>query len=93
MERRGLVDKQDTRKTLNEAIVFTGTCVDMCPVFERVRRARENNISPAEKNANGKYDRNLAVKAFSRPAAGQPPPLPSDVRPPGILQVCRHRYI
>ncbi|KAJ8100297.1 SAC3/GANP/Nin1/mts3/eIF-3 p25 family-domain-containing protein [Lipomyces tetrasporus] len=86
MERRGLVDKQDTRKTLNEAIVFTGTCVDMCPVFERVRRARENNISPAEKNANGKYDRNLAVKAFSRPAAGQPPPLPSDVRPPGILQ-------
>ncbi|KAK9351363.1 SAC3/GANP/Nin1/mts3/eIF-3 p25 family-domain-containing protein [Lipomyces doorenjongii] len=86
MERRGLVDKQDTRKTLNEAIVFTGTCMDMCPVFERVRRARENNISPAERNASGKYDRNLAVKAFSRPAAGQPPPLPSDVRPPGILQ-------
>ncbi|KAK9372019.1 SAC3/GANP/Nin1/mts3/eIF-3 p25 family-domain-containing protein [Lipomyces chichibuensis] len=86
MERRGLVDKQDTRKTLNEAIVFTGTCMDMCPVFERVRRTRENNISPAERNASGKYDRNLAVKAFSRPAAGQPPPLPSDVRPPGILQ-------
>ncbi|KAK9320247.1 SAC3/GANP/Nin1/mts3/eIF-3 p25 family-domain-containing protein [Lipomyces orientalis] len=86
MERRGLVDKQDTRKTLNEAIVFTGTCMDMCPVFERVRRARENNISPAEKNTSGKYDRNLVVKAFSRPAAGQPPPLPSDVRPPGILQ-------
>ncbi|KAK9235986.1 SAC3/GANP/Nin1/mts3/eIF-3 p25 family-domain-containing protein [Lipomyces kononenkoae] len=86
MERRGLVDKQDTRKTLNEAIVFTGTCMDMCPVFERVRRARENNMSPIEKNASGKYDRNLVVKAFSRPAAGQPPPLPSDVRPPGILQ-------
>jgi hypothetical protein len=29
--------------------------------------------------------RELSVKAFSRPAAGQPPPLPSDVRPPHIL--------
>lgn len=32
------------------------------------------------------------MKAFSRPAAGQPPPLPSDVRPPKVL-VSTLRYL
>ncbi|KAK9456050.1 SAC3/GANP/Nin1/mts3/eIF-3 p25 family-domain-containing protein [Dipodascopsis uninucleata] len=86
MENRGLVDKQDVRKTLDQAIKFTGSCTDMCPVFERVRRTFENNVAPWERNASGKIDRGLAIKAFSRPAAGQPPPLPSDVRPPAVLQ-------
>ncbi|KAK9480940.1 SAC3/GANP/Nin1/mts3/eIF-3 p25 family-domain-containing protein [Lipomyces japonicus] len=86
MEKRGLVDRPDAQKNLNEAIEFRGTCFDMCPVFERVRRSFENNVAIQEKGPNGKIDRQLAVKAFSRPAAGQPPPLPSDVRPPGILQ-------
>ena len=35
MERKGLVDKADFAKDLNEAITFQGTCEDMCPVFER----------------------------------------------------------
>lgn len=35
----------------------------------------------------------MAVKAFSRPAAGQPPPLPSDVRPPRILVTTLHYLI
>lgn len=87
MEKRGLVDRQDTKKNLQDAIVFIGSCTDMCPTFERVRRTYENNFKHLEKDPNtGKVTRELAVKAFSRPAAGQPPPLPSDVRPPAMLQ-------
>ncbi|KAA8916781.1 hypothetical protein TRICI_001079 [Trichomonascus ciferrii] len=87
MEKRGLVDKQDAKKNLQDAIVFVGSCMDMCPTFERVRRTYENNFKQLEKDPNtGKVTRELAVKAFSRPAAGQPPPLPSDVRPPAVLK-------
>ena len=31
-------------KRLDEAITMVGTCVDMCPRFERYRRERENNL-------------------------------------------------
>lgn len=87
MEKLGLVDAENTSKTLNEAIAFQGTCVDMCPVFERVRRSLENNVNSLEKDpSTSKVSRAKAVKAFSRPAAGQPPPLPSEVRPPHVLK-------
>lgn len=87
MEELGLVDAENTTKDLHDAIVFRGTCTDMCPVFERIRRALENNVKSFEKDpATNKISRARAVKAFSRPAAGQPPPMPSDVRPPHILQ-------
>ncbi|KAK7207162.1 SAC3/GANP/Nin1/mts3/eIF-3 p25 family-domain-containing protein [Myxozyma melibiosi] len=86
MENRGLVDRPDTQKSLTDAINFVGTCMEMCPVFERVRRSAGNLVKSYERGADGNIDKNLAVKEFSRPAAGQPPPLPSDVRPPGILQ-------
>lgn len=86
MELAGLVDAENTRKDLNDAISFQGTCQDMCPVFERVRRALENNVKALERDpTTKKISRNRAVKAFSRPAAGQPPPLPSEVRPPHVL--------
>lgn len=86
MEQLGLVDAENTRKDLNDAIAFQGTCVDMCPIFERVRRALENNVKALEKDpTTNKIARDRAVKAFSRPAAGQPPPLPSEVRPPHVL--------
>lgn len=87
MEKLGLVDAENITKDLNDAIVFQGTCADMCPVFERVRRLLENNVKLLEKDPQtGKISRARAVKAFSRPAAGQPPPMPSDVRPPVVLQ-------
>ena len=87
MERLGLVDAENASKTLNEAIAFQGTCVDMCPVFERVRRSLENNVNSLEKDPlTNRVSRSKAVKAFSRPAAGQPPPLPSEVRPPHVLK-------
>lgn len=87
MEFLGLVDAENISKDLNDAISFQGSCLDMCPIFERVRRALENNVKALEKDpATGKISRSRAVKAFSRPAAGQPPPLPSEVRPPHILK-------
>ena len=86
MEQLGLVDAENTTKDLNDAIRFQGTCLDMCPTFERVRRALENNVKALEKDfSSQKISRARAVKAFSRPAAGQPPPMPSDVRPPHVL--------
>lgn len=86
MESFGLVDAENTRKDLNDAISFSGSCTDMCPIFERVRRSLENNVKNLEKDpTTQRIARERAVKAFSRPAAGQPPPLPSDVRPPHVL--------
>ncbi|KAF6065057.1 SAC3/GANP/Nin1/mts3/eIF-3 p25 family protein [Candida albicans] len=86
MEELGLVDAENVAKDLTEAISFSGSCLDMCPVFERVRRQLENNVKALEKDPiSNKISRERAVKAFSRPAAGQPPPLPSDVRPPHVL--------
>lgn len=59
----------------------------MCPVFERVRRQLENNVNILERDpSTNKITKEKAVKAFSRPAAGQPPPLPSEVRPPHVLK-------
>ncbi|KAK9458953.1 SAC3/GANP/Nin1/mts3/eIF-3 p25 family-domain-containing protein [Lipomyces oligophaga] len=86
MEKRGLVDSPDIRKNLEEAIVFVGTCTEKCPLFERVRRSAGNLVKSYEKGPDGLINKELAIKEFSRPAAGQPPPLPSDVRPPGVLQ-------
>lgn len=85
MEQRGLVDRLDTRKALSDAIVFIGTCQTMCPTFERIRRTYENDIKNLEREPDGTVSARRAVKAFSRPAAGQPPALPSDVRPPRVL--------
>ncbi|KAL6945255.1 hypothetical protein ACO0QE_002704 [Hanseniaspora vineae] len=84
MENKKLVDKAEESKDLSEAIVFQGTCLDMCPIFERTRRSLENNVSNLEK-VDGKISRERAIKAFARPAASAPPSLPSDVRPPHVL--------
>lgn len=87
MESLGLVDAENISKDLNDAISFQGSCLAMCPVFERVRRQLENNVKALEKDpVTNVISRDFAVKAFSRPAAGQPPPLPSEVRPPHVLK-------
>ncbi|SCW04172.1 LAFE_0H07668g1_1 [Lachancea fermentati] len=88
MEDKKLVDKADHAKDLNEAITFQGTCLDMCPIFERVRRSVENNVVGYEKDDpnSQRISRSKALKVFARPAAAAAPPLPSDVRPPHILQ-------
>ncbi|CCF56880.1 hypothetical protein KAFR_0B05840 [Kazachstania africana CBS 2517] len=87
MESKGLVDKADYAKDLNEAIIFQGTCQDMCPIFERSRRNVESSLFSyeKEKQSDKKASRAKALKVFARPAAAAAPPLPSDVRPPHVL--------
>lgn len=86
MIRRGYLDDENSRRSLENAISFRGTCMDMCPVFERVKRTRQNNVNASEKDpTTGCISPERAIKSFVRPAAGQEPPLPSDVRPPKVL--------
>ncbi|TID29641.1 hypothetical protein CANINC_001760 [Pichia inconspicua] len=86
MERLNFVDKENAKKSLDDAIVFRGSCEDMCPVYERVERLYKNQVSQWEKDPlTSKISREYAIKTFMRPS-GQAPPLPSDVRPPNVLQ-------
>ncbi|ODQ52466.1 hypothetical protein SAICODRAFT_81104, partial [Saitoella complicata NRRL Y-17804] len=85
--RKGLLQDPENPRPLDEAIKFVGTCVEMCPEFERVQRERQNNVDRLECDPEtGRVSRERAVKIFHRPAAGDPPPLPSDVRPPLVLK-------
>lgn len=40
----GTMDDPLVPKRLEDAITMVGTCMDMCPRFERYRRERENNL-------------------------------------------------
>jgi hypothetical protein len=40
----GKMDDPSVPKRLEDAISVVGTCLDMCPRFERYRRERENNL-------------------------------------------------
>ncbi|GME76557.1 unnamed protein product [Ambrosiozyma monospora] len=85
MEKWNLVDAENAKKSLNDAIVFRGSCYDMCPVYERVERVFKNQVSSFEKEpATGKISKYYALKTFIRPS-GQAPSLPSDVRAPIVL--------
>ncbi|GMG23050.1 unnamed protein product [Ambrosiozyma monospora] len=85
MEKLNLVDAENAKKSLNDAIVFRGSCYDMCPVYERVERVFKNQVSSFEKEpATGKISKYYALKTFIRPS-GQAPSLPSDVRAPIVL--------
>lgn len=44
----GKMDDPLVPKRLDEAITMLGTCMDMCPRFERYRRERENNLDKWE---------------------------------------------
>jgi len=84
--KQGLIDDPDKPKALEDAQIFRGTCMDMCPLYEREQREYQNDVKRWEMNqTTGRIDKDLAVKAFHRPAAGNEQALPSDVRPPPIL--------
>ncbi|RPA87230.1 hypothetical protein BJ508DRAFT_203388 [Ascobolus immersus RN42] len=84
--RDGIIDDPDKPVTLEHAKVLVGTCMDMCPRFEREERQFQNAVDKVEKDPiTGRIDPRLAVKAYHRPAAGVPNPMPSDVRPPKVL--------
>ncbi|VUG17931.1 DEBR0S2_19548g1_1 [Brettanomyces bruxellensis] len=85
MEKLNLVDQENAKKSLDAAISFRGSCQDMCPTFERVEREFKNQVSRWEKDpSTGRISKMFAIKTFMRPS-GQPPSLPSDVRPPKVL--------
>ncbi|KAI0660057.1 SAC3/GANP/Nin1/mts3/eIF-3 p25 family-domain-containing protein [Cubamyces menziesii] len=81
----GKMDDPLVPKRLNEAITMVGTCMDMCPRFERYRRERENNLDKWEVIPGTKrVDHKRAVKIYERAAGDKT--LPSDLRPPPVLK-------
>ncbi|KAF8549502.1 hypothetical protein OG21DRAFT_1500373 [Imleria badia] len=81
----GKMDDPSKPKRLEDAITMVGTCMDMCPRFERYRRERENNLFEWETIPGTKrVDHKRAVKAYERAAGDKT--LPSDLRPPDVLK-------
>ncbi|KAF5319652.1 hypothetical protein D9619_008595 [Psilocybe cf. subviscida] len=81
----GKMDDPMVPKRLEDAITIVGTCMDMCPRFERYRRERENNLFEWELIPGTKrVDHNRAVKMYERAAGDKT--LPSDLRPPKVLR-------
>ncbi|XP_028566803.2 SAC3 domain-containing protein 1 [Podarcis muralis] len=69
----------------SEAAPLRGTCPGMCPAEEFARRRREGRLHRLELGAEREADPALAVKEYSRPAAGKAPPRPEELRPPDVL--------
>ncbi|KAI9285414.1 SAC3/GANP/Nin1/mts3/eIF-3 p25 family-domain-containing protein [Umbelopsis sp. AD052] len=84
--RKGLIDDPDKPRKLQDAIKFTGTCQDMCPQFERLERELQHGLDQLEKDEQGNADPTKCVKTYRRSAAGNEQELPSDVRPPAVLE-------
>ncbi|KAM6435345.1 SAC3 domain-containing protein 1 [Liasis olivaceus] len=63
------------------------TCPGMCPAAEYARRKRQGRLHRLELGPppGRRPDPARAVKEYSRPAAGQAPPPPADLRPPAVL--------
>lgn len=81
----GKMDDPNVPKRLEDAITMVGTCMDMCPRFERYRRERENNLFEWEIVPGTKrVDHKRAVKMYERAAGDKT--LPSDLRPPKVLR-------
>ncbi|KAF8151652.1 SAC3/GANP/Nin1/mts3/eIF-3 p25 family-domain-containing protein [Crassisporium funariophilum] len=81
----GKMDDPLVAKRLEDAISIVGTCMDMCPRFERYRRERENNLFEWETIPGTKrVNHNRAVKMYERAAGDKT--LPSDLRPPHVLK-------
>ncbi|KAF2474111.1 uncharacterized protein BDR25DRAFT_280846, partial [Lindgomyces ingoldianus] len=72
---------------IQDRVPIRGTCEDMCPEYERVRRQAQDDMQPPEFTLHGprrdrKPDEARMVKAFARSAAGNEAQLPSDIRTP-----------
>ncbi|KAJ1895865.1 actin cytoskeleton and mitosis protein [Kickxella alabastrina] len=72
--------------SLTEARKLVGTCMQMCPDFEREERELKKNLAPQEViPGTQKADASKTVKTFHRSAAGNEEPLPEDLRTPDAL--------
>ncbi|KAM3073577.1 actin cytoskeleton and mitosis protein [Clarireedia jacksonii] len=86
----GFIDDPLKPKKLSEAIDFKGTCDQMCPEEETIRRIIEDDVQRAEKEVAS--DGSLwpspkkMIKKLARSAAGEDAPLPQDVRSPAALR-------
>ncbi|KAF2858160.1 hypothetical protein K470DRAFT_260082 [Piedraia hortae CBS 480.64] len=83
---RGLMEDPDKPRRLADAITLVGTCQDMCAEYERVERAVQKDVWREEMGPNREPDERRMVKKFRRAAAGMEEQLPSDLRPPAVLQ-------
>ncbi|KAJ3822499.1 hypothetical protein F5880DRAFT_667368 [Lentinula raphanica] len=77
-----------TPKRLSDAITMVGTCLDLCPRFERYRRECSNDplhawetLAPPNQK---RVDHLRAVKAYQRAVGDKT--LPSDLLPPKALE-------
>ncbi|KAF3915600.1 hypothetical protein ABW21_db0207311 [Orbilia brochopaga] len=60
---------------------LVGICIQMCPRWDRLRRANNKSaISTYEVDENGYFGESRAVKSWHRPAAGEAEDLPEDLR-------------
>uniref|UniRef100_A0A8C6VIL5 SAC3/GANP/THP3 conserved domain-containing protein n=1 Tax=Naja naja TaxID=35670 RepID=A0A8C6VIL5_NAJNA len=66
---------------------------EMCPAGEFARRRRQKRLHRLELGPDRQADPARAVKEFSRPAAGQAPPPPCDLRPPAVLLATVHHLL
>ncbi|KNC49054.1 uncharacterized protein AMSG_05013 [Thecamonas trahens ATCC 50062] len=72
---------------VRDAAAIVGTCPDMCPEHERLERYIRNDLLSFEKiPGTNTIDHSAVMKKFHRPAAGDAPPLPEEVRPHPVLR-------
>lgn len=86
----GFIDDPLKPKKLSEAIDFKGTCDQMCPEEEIIRRIIEDDVQRAEKESapdgSMRPSPQMMIKKLARSAAGEDAPLPQDVRSPAALK-------
>ncbi|KAI9641214.1 actin cytoskeleton and mitosis protein [Ciborinia camelliae] len=86
----GFIDDPLKPKKLSEAIDFKGTCDQMCPEEEIIRRIIEDDVQRAEKetapDGSMRPSPQMMIKKLARSAAGEDAPLPQDVRSPAALR-------
>ncbi|EWC45615.1 hypothetical protein DRE_05176 [Drechslerella stenobrocha 248] len=77
-ERKRLASAKRGYNGLKELV---GICVQMCPRWDRMRRANNKSaISTYEVDEDGYFGEDRAVKSWHRPAAGEAEDLPEDLR-------------
>lgn len=90
--KNGFLADPNKPTSLAHAITPVGTCQDMCPEYERVERIVQlmvdgsEKISPSSDSDTMVPSEEIMVKRFRRSAAGYDEQLPSDIRPPAVLQ-------
>jgi hypothetical protein len=86
----GFIDDPLKPKKLSDAIDFKGTCDQMCPEEETIRRIIEDDVQRAEKevapDGTLRPSPKKMIKKLARSAAGEDAPLPQDVRSPAALR-------